>query len=104
MGHHIRSICRNYGISNLWILKPTGVSRSSGIAITSDLTKITQFRLGKIVQKYFEHHLLLDCKRKFDIRQWVLVTSFFPLKAYTFKQCYARFSNAKYSNGTLIFM
>jgi hypothetical protein len=69
----------------MWILKPTGVSRGSGITITSDLTKITQLRYGKIVQKYIEHPLLLDCKRKFDIRQWVLVTSFFPLKAYAFK-------------------
>jgi hypothetical protein len=82
----------------MWIIKPTGVSRGSGITITNDCSKIMQLRYGKIVQKYIEHPLLLDCKRKFDLRQWVLVTSFYPLKAYAFKYCYARFSSIKYSN------
>ena len=82
----------------MWILKPTGVSRGSGITITNDQSKITQLRYGKIVQKYIEHPLLLDCQRKFDIRQWVLVTSFSPIKAYSFKHCYARFSSVRYSN------
>ena len=82
----------------MWILKPTGVSRGSGITISNDYAKINQLRYGKIVQKYLEHPLLLDCKRKFDIRQWVLVTSFNPLKALAFKSCYARFSSLKYSN------
>lgn len=82
----------------MWILKPTGVSRGSGITITNDLSKIIQSRYSKIVQKYIEHPLMLDCKRKFDIRQWVLVTSFEPLTAYAYRQCYARFSSVKYSN------
>jgi len=55
-------------------------------------------RYGKIVQKYIEYPFLLDCKRKFDIRQWILVTSVSPLKAYAFRQCYGRFSSIKYSN------
>lgn len=82
----------------MWIIKPTGVSRGSGITITNDSSRIMQLRYGKIVQKYIEYPLLLECKRKFDIRQWVLVTSFHPLRAYAFKRCYARFSSQKYSN------
>ena len=92
------SIGPNYGFDNMWILKPAGVSRGSGISITSDLLKINQLKHGKIVQKYIEHPYLLNCQRKFDIRQWVLVRSFNPLKAYTFKKCYARLSSMKYSN------
>ncbi len=81
----------------MWILKPTGVSRGSGITITNDLTKIIQLRYGKIVQKYIENPLLLECGRKFDLRQWVLVTSFEPLNVYVFDRCYVRFSSQKYS-------
>jgi hypothetical protein len=82
----------------MWIVKPTGVSRGSGITITNDMAKISQLRYGKIVQKYIENPLLLECKRKFDIRQWVLVTKFQPLTAYAFKNCYGRFSSTKYTN------
>jgi tubulin monoglycylase TTLL3/8 len=70
---------RNFGINNLWIIKPTGVSRGTGIKIEKDFVKIINSRYGKIVQKYIEKPLLLHCQRKFDIRQWVLVKSFFPL-------------------------
>ena len=87
-----------YGYDNMWIMKPAGVSRGSGIIITNDLTKINQMRHGKIIQKYIEHPLLLDCKRKFDIRQWILVKSFTPFKVYAYQRCYARFSSVKYSN------
>ena len=82
----------------MWILKPAGVSRGSGITITSDILKINQLKHGKIIQKYIEHPLLLKCKRKFDIRQWILVRQFTPLKVYAFKKCYARLSSLKYSN------
>ena len=55
-------------------------------------------KYGKIVQKYIEKPLILDCGRKFDIRQWVLVRSFVPFEAYIFEKCYCRFSSEKYSN------
>lgn len=45
-------ICDSYGFNNMWIIKPTGVSRGSGITITSDLAKITHLKYGRIVQKY----------------------------------------------------
>ena len=71
----------------MWILKPAGVSRGSGITITSDIFKINQLKHGKIIQKYIENPLLLSCKRKFDIRQWILVKQFSPLKISAFKKC-----------------
>jgi hypothetical protein len=36
----------------MWILKPAGVARGSGITITNDITKIKQLKYGKILQKY----------------------------------------------------
>jgi len=32
----------------------------------------------------------ITMKKKFDIRLWVLVTSFSPLKAFLFSKCYLR--------------
>ena len=98
MYHSQELLGKSYGFDNMWIIKPAGVSRGSGIKITSDIMKISQLKYGKIIQKYIEHPLLLNCHRKFDIRQWVLVKSFNPLKAYIFKQCYGRCSSMAYTN------
>ena len=44
---------------------------------------------SKVVQKYIERPLLLN-KEKFDIRQWVLVTSWEPLDIYVFSGAYLK--------------
>ena len=36
-------------------------------------------------------------KKKFDIRQWVLVRSFYPLKVYMFSTCYLRICSAEFN-------
>ena len=49
--------------------------------------------------KYIEKPLLLnhfDEIRKFDIRQWVLVTSYDPLEIYIFDEFYIRICGSKY--------
>jgi len=49
--------------------------------------------------KYIEKPLLLNHNnevRKFDIRQWVLVTSYDPLEIYIFKEFYLRICGSKY--------
>lgn len=50
-----------------------------------------------VISRYIENPLLVGGK-KFDLRLYVLVTSYRPLKAYQYLHGFARFCNAKYTN------
>lgn len=100
-------------IRNLWIVKPAAKSRGRGIATFSDLDALMEYcdlapprgveaatwkPAGGlwIVQKYVENQLLI-AGRKFDLRQWVLVTSWNPLQVWFYDECYSRFSAATFT-------
>lgn len=88
---------------NIWIYKPGSKSRGRDIALATNLAQLESFYLSPslwIVQKYIENPMLIQ-GRKFDIRQWVLVTSFSPLTIWFYEECYLRFSAEAYSDSDL---
>lgn len=76
------------GTRNIWIVKPGHGSRGRGIMCFDDLQKIiaraTSRKRGAIVQKYVENCLLLE-GRKFDIRLWVVVSTWNPLTVWVYE-------------------
>lgn len=50
-----------------------------------------------VISRYIENPLLVGGK-KFDLRLYVLVTSYRPLKAYQYVHGFARFCGSKYTN------
>lgn len=92
------------GASNIWIVKPAGLSRGRGIKLYNSLLEITnQVRskdLSWVVQKYIENPLLYKNK-KLDIRQWVMVTDWNPLTIWFYQECYIRLTAADYNSNNL---
>ena len=95
---------------NLWIVKPADSSRGVGLALHGELAAIEACAGGvgaRVVQKYIERPMLLPSTKescggsphgvKFDVRIWVLVTSWEPLSAAIFEPCYARLCTKEYS-------
>lgn len=89
-----------------WIMKPCGKSQGAGIFLINKLSKLKKWSrevktfhpLGKesyVISRYIANPLLIGGK-KFDLRLYVLVTSFRPLKVYLFKLGFCRFCTVKY--------
>ncbi|BBN18385.1 tubulin polyglutamylase TTLL9 [Marchantia polymorpha subsp. ruderalis] len=95
-------------IPGVWIMKPVGKARGRGIFLFTRLSQISEWKKDHrwksenpqvenyIVQKYIESPYLIGGK-KFDLRIYVLVLSYAPLKAYLYRSGFARFTNAHFS-------
>jgi hypothetical protein len=85
-----------HGVENLWILKPVGSSCGEAIRVVRGIRQLLmitrEYQYKCIVQKYIERPLLLRGGRKFDIRQWILVSNLNPLTIHGFSECYVRLS------------
>ena len=86
---------------DMYILKPTGASCGRGIKVIGKKDQV-QKRQGYLVSKYLSKpHLLRGYK--YDLRIYIVVTCFEPLKAYIFKEGLVRLATQPYttSKGSL---
>lgn len=96
--------------NSTWIMKPCGKARGIGIFLINKLSQIKKWSRdnksgnfstpsGKdtyVISRYIDNPLLIGGK-KFDLRLYVLVASFRPLKAYIYKLGFCRFCTVKYN-------
>ena len=93
--------------SLMWIMKPTSKSQGKGIFIINKLAQVKKWansrsaqlaaRDAYVISRYINDPLLIGGK-KFDLRIYVLVTSYWPLKVYVYRHGFARFTTVNYSN------
>ncbi|XP_037551299.1 tubulin polyglutamylase TTLL5 [Nematolebias whitei] len=77
-----------------WIIKPVASSRGRGIYLVSNPNQIATDE-NILVSRYINNPLLID-EFKFDVRLYVLVTSYDPLLIYVYEEGLARFATVKY--------
>ncbi|XP_021256131.1 tubulin polyglutamylase TTLL4 isoform X2 [Numida meleagris] len=85
------------GASNQkWIVKPPASARGIGIQVIHKWSQLPK-RRPLLVQRYLHKPYLID-GRKFDLRIYVYVTCYDPLRVYLFKDGLVRFASCKYSS------
>ncbi|KAG1679692.1 hypothetical protein FOA52_006211 [Chlamydomonas sp. UWO 241] len=94
-----------------WIMKPSSKSQGKGIFLINKLSQVKRWSSSNlppalrnsadsyVVSRYIDDPLLIGGK-KFDMRIYVAVTSFRPLKVYMSKLGFGRFCNVKYTTDT----
>lgn len=78
----------------LWIAKPNASSQGKGIFLVESLTDAIVTDLH-VVSRYISNPFLVD-NLKFDLRIYVLVTSYDPLRIYLYEEGLARFASEEY--------
>ena len=76
-------------------MKPANSSRGRGIHIIDDLNELNVDETS-VISLYIGNPLLIN-SHKFDLRIYVIVTSYEPLRVYVYKEGLARFASESYS-------
>jgi hypothetical protein len=76
-------------------VKPANSSRGRGIHIIDDLNELNVDETS-VISLYIGNPLLIN-SHKFDLRIYVVVTSYEPLRVYVYKEGLARFASESYS-------
>jgi hypothetical protein len=86
---------KNFDVNNkqnLWLLKPVASSRGRGIRLLTDVENIPK----KTIATHYVYNPHLINGRKYDLRLYLLVTGYAPLKIYLFDNGLARFCSEEY--------
>jgi|APSaa5957512535_1039671.scaffolds.fasta_scaffold21047_3 tubulin polyglutamylase TTLL4 len=84
------------GFKHMYILKPSASSCGKGIKVIGQKTQVIK-RAGFVCSQYIANPHLID-GLKYDMRVYVVVTCFEPLKIFMLKEGLVRFATQKYSN------
>lgn len=79
-----------------WIIKPNASARGIGIRVVTDFSQVPK-KKSILVQRYLSQPYLIN-QTKFDLRIYVYVTSYDPLRVYVCTDGLVRFATQKYSN------
>ena len=80
-------------------MKPSNASRGRGIYIVNNPNKVN-IKESCVVSRYLDNPLLIF-GHKFDLRLYVVVTSYEPLRIYIYREGLVRFATEKYDNEDL---
>eukprot|EP00743_Colponemidia_sp_Colp-15_P005121 GILK01005511.1.p1 GENE.GILK01005511.1~~GILK01005511.1.p1 ORF type:complete len:679 (+),score=93.09 GILK01005511.1:60-2039(+) len=80
----------------VWIVKPIASSRGRGIYLIDNLSQLDSHKRC-VVSEYIADPLLIN-GLKFDLRLYILVTSFSPLTIYWHDEGFTRFASVPYSS------
>lgn len=86
----------NYGNKPRWIVKPPAAARGKGIQVIHKFAQVPK-QGSFVVQRYISRPYLINGS-KFDLRIYVYIPSFNPLRIYLFDDGLVRFASVKYSN------
>uniref|UniRef100_A0A8C3D821 Tubulin--tyrosine ligase-like protein 5 n=1 Tax=Corvus moneduloides TaxID=1196302 RepID=A0A8C3D821_CORMO len=81
-----------------WIVKPVASSRGRGVYLVNNPSQII-VEDNILVSRYISNPLLID-DFKFDVRLYVLVTSYDPLVVYLYEEGLARFATVRYDQAS----
>lgn len=88
---HFVQLAKTEPKRNTWIVKPANSSRGRGIHIIDDLNDLNYDEMS-VISRYISNPLLIN-SHKFDLRIYVVVTSYEPLRVYVYKEGLARFAS-----------
>ena len=84
---------------SVWIIKPPTLSRGRGVRLITSPNDVTRKMMCDryVCSKYIDDPYLIN-GMKFDMRIYVFVTSFLPLRAYIYENSFVRFATEEYKN------
>ncbi|XP_053112737.1 tubulin monoglutamylase TTLL4 isoform X2 [Hemicordylus capensis] len=92
----LRKAWEDCGSRQKWIVKPPASARGIGIQVIHKWSQLPK-RRPLLVQRYLHKPYLIGGS-KFDLRIYVYVTCYDPLRVYLFKDGLVRFASCKYSS------